>query len=166
MYPKGCLAPVGVIAVAALVEFATVGSVALGQTICDSIGPDVIVGDIVGVDNYSSSGTIEAFSVGTTSCNIGDEELLWIASSTQHPVIAQNMFRHNNGRFEQIGQAWLKHGFTALQNNACGCGCTPSGTGTRLGVGSRPAPRSTWTSTALSRARCRGAFDHTGLDEP
>lgn len=106
-----------------------------GGTVCGSIGPDVIVGEIPGVTNYSSSGGIEAFSIGTTSCNIGDEELAWFSQSTQHPVIGQNLFRLSNGRFEQIGQAWLKHGFTALQLDACGCGCQSSGTGNFLGVG-------------------------------
>ena len=110
-------------------------AVAGGDPPCDSTGPDVIVGELTGTSNYASSGGVEAFAVGTTSCNIGDAELLWIASNNQHPVIAQNFFRLKAGRFEQIGQSWLKHGFTALQNNACGCGCTSSGTGSRLGVG-------------------------------
>ncbi len=43
---------------------------------------------------------------------------------------------NNNERFEQIGQSWLKHAFTALQGNACSFGCTPSSSGgSRLGVG-------------------------------
>ena len=124
---------------AAVTSFAlllVIAASADAQTDCDSaVGPDVIVGELVGVTNYSSNGGIEAFAIGTTSCNIGDEELLWIANSNQHPVIGQNLFRLKGGRFEQVGQAWLKHGFTALQQNACGCGCNPSGTGTRLGVG-------------------------------
>src|SRR4030095_699627 len=57
-----------------------------------------------------------------------------------HPVIPQNLYRMsgsatNDERFEQIGQSWLKHAFTALQNNICGFGCTPSGTGSLLGAG-------------------------------
>ncbi len=103
------------------------GQPALGQTVCDSIGPDVIVGEIPGAANYSSVGGIEAFSIGTTACNIGDDILLWTDNSTFHPVIGQNMFRLKDARFEQIGQAWLKHGFAALQNDACGCGCIDSG---------------------------------------
>ncbi|MEE9211042.1 MAG: hypothetical protein V3U29_00125, partial [Phycisphaeraceae bacterium] len=111
------------------------GRAQAGGTVCNSIGPDVIVGVITGPSNYPSSGGIEAFAIGTTSCNIGDQELDWFDNSILHPVIGQNLFRLNNGRFEQIGQAWLKHGFFALQGNACGCGCIASPDGTHLGVG-------------------------------
>jgi len=98
------------------------------------VGPDVIVGDLVDLSNYASLGGIEAFAVGTTSCNIGDKNLEWISGTNHHPLIAQNMFRLKNGRFEQIGQSWLKHAFTALTENACGCGCNGDG-GSVLGVG-------------------------------
>jgi hypothetical protein len=99
-------------------------------------GPDVIVGELNGMDSYGTDGSgIYAYSVGTTSCNIGNQVLNWIASTNQHPVIAQNIFRVKNGRFEQIGQSWLKHGFTALQQSLCSA-CTPNpGGGSGLGVG-------------------------------
>jgi len=115
------------------------GSILYGQ--CDpgggqgGTGADVIVGDLVGTQSYGNSGGYYAFSVGTTSCNIGTEELLWISSTNEHPVIGQNMYRLKDGRFEQIGMSWLKHGFTALQGNICNCGCVSSGSGSRLGVG-------------------------------
>ncbi|NCG12366.1 MAG: hypothetical protein GWP38_03365, partial [Planctomycetia bacterium] len=115
------------------------GSILHGQ--CDpgggqgGTGADVIVGDLVGTQSYGNSGGYYAFSVGTTSCNIGTEELLWISSTNEHPVIGQNMYRLKDGRFEQIGMSWLKHGFTALQGNICNCGCVSSGSGSRLGVG-------------------------------
>ena len=117
----------GAIGAAGAIVCLGAGQPALGQTVCDSIGPDVIVGEIPGAANYSSVGGIEAFSIGTTACNIGDDILLWADNSTFHPVIGQNMFRLKDARFEQIGQAWLKHGFAALQNDACGCGCSHSG---------------------------------------
>ena len=103
---------------------------------CDpaAVGPDVIVGDLSGISDWGAVGSVAAYSLGTTSCNIGDQELNWIASTNDHPVIAQNIYRLEEGRFEQIGQSWLKHGFTALQQELC-CDCISSGTGSRLGVG-------------------------------
>lgn len=98
-------------------------------------GPDVIVGEIYGIQNYGAAGGFNAYSVGTRSCNIGTATLEWIASTNKHPVIGQNLFRLKDGRFDQIGMSWLKHGFTALQNNVCGCGCINSGTGSALGIG-------------------------------
>jgi len=106
-----------------------------GGTECDRLGgPDVIVGDLIDIRNYSSVGGIEAFAVGTTSCNVGDDDLIWVAHTNQHPVIGQNMYRLKDGRFEHIGLSWLKHGFNALTQNACGCGCSGVG-GSVLGVG-------------------------------
>ncbi len=96
-------------------------------------GADVIVGDIVGTTNYSAVGSIDAFSCGTTSCNIGDTPLDWIDNTNLHPVIGQNAYRLYNNRFVQIGQSWLKHGFLALNGGLCStCQTTPT---TSLGVG-------------------------------
>jgi len=110
---------------------------ALGQA-------DVIVGDLTGPLNsdgigprlWGSVGDTTAYSVGTTSCNTGDVALDWFQFNPNHPVIAQNMFRIKDGRIEQIGMAWVKHGLCALQQNLCG-GCQPVGPGCQplLGVG-------------------------------
>lgn len=99
-------------------------------------GPDVIVGVIENfVESYGSAGGFHAYSVGTVSCNIGTQNLQWVASNSNHPVIAQNLYRLRNGRFEQVGLSWLKHGFLALADNDCGCGCQNPGNGSLLGVG-------------------------------
>ena len=104
-------------------------------------GPDVIVGDLPSMQQFGTTGTQVGLGVGTTSCNNGNVELNWFQlPNIDHPVIPQNLYRMSGGatndeRFEQIGQSWLKHAFTALQQNACSFGCTSSGTGTRLGVG-------------------------------
>jgi hypothetical protein len=92
-------------------------------------GPDVIVGDLYDPQNYTTGSAINgmrAYAVGTISCNLGDDPLTWISDNNQHPVISQNMYRLLDGRFEQIGQAWLKHGFCALQGPVCSA-CTPGG---------------------------------------
>lgn len=99
-----------------------------------STGPDVIVGDLTGPANYTATGGIDAFSVGTTSCNIGSVWLNWFSGTNQHPIIPQNMYRLKNGRFEQIGQSWMKHGFFALSQSLC-CTCSGTTDGTHLGVG-------------------------------
>jgi hypothetical protein len=95
--------------------------------------PDVLVGELVGTQNYGTVGGITAYSVGTTSCNLGSCWLNWISSTPEHPVIGQNLYRLKGGRFEQIGQAWLKHGFTALTGSVCAT-CVPPPNGSHLGV--------------------------------
>ncbi len=99
-------------------------------------GPDVIVGGVPDVSKWGASGGIAAYSFGSTSCNIGSVQLDWVASSNQHPVIPQNAYRLKNGRFEQIGMSFVKHGFCALQQSLCGP-CTPAGPGCPqlLGIG-------------------------------
>ena len=117
--------------------FSTLGGITVAQT-----SPDVIVGDLTGPAYWGGNGSVTAISIGTTSCNIGTQPLTWIANTPVHPVIGQNMFRLKNGRFEQIGMSWLKHGFTALQQSLCGS-CNPWPNGTALGVGcSDPYPAS------------------------
>ncbi len=103
-----------------------------------STGPDVIVGDITGPTNYNPTGGLDAISLGTDSCNLGDVWLNWFAGTNQHPVIGGNLYRYRvqagSGRFEQIGQSWLKHGFYALSGNLCCTNCNATD-GTHLGVG-------------------------------
>ncbi|MCB1032803.1 MAG: hypothetical protein KDD47_03095 [Acidobacteria bacterium] len=107
-------------------------------------GPDVIVFNVSGTTNHGSSGGFRGYSIGTTSCNLGNQPLWWcndagdtFCNVNQHPVIAQNMFRLKDGRFEQIGMSWLKHGFTSLNspNAECGTCVQPPHGGDQLGVG-------------------------------
>src|SRR6184192_1069843 len=103
-------------------------------------GPDVIVGDLPAVQQFGSAGTQVGVAVATTSCNAGTIDLDWFQlPNTDHPVIPQNLYRMSGGadnteRFEQIGQSWLKHAFTALTNNDCNYGCNGVG-GSHLGSG-------------------------------
>lgn len=106
-----------------------------GQVACNRpVGPDVIVSDIPETTSYGSVGGISAFAIGTTSCNVGNENLQWVGTTNQHPVIAQNMYQLHDGRIRQIGMSWLKHGFVAFSQNLCDCGCNGEG-GNVLGVG-------------------------------
>lgn len=105
-----------------------------GGEVAGVIGPDVIVGGLDGIAKWGTVSGVTAYSIATTSCNIGDMPLLWIASTNEHPVIAQNLYRLKDGRFEQIGMSWLKHGFFALSLSLCQT-CTEQTDGSRLGVG-------------------------------
>jgi len=79
---------------------------------------------------------IASFAVGTISCNIGDEPATWLSLTNQHPVIAQNLYRLKDDRFEQIGLSWVKHGFFAQTGTLCGeCTPPPGPMGSQLGVG-------------------------------
>jgi hypothetical protein len=97
-------------------------------------GPDVQVFSLHDINYYGTLGGIAAYAVGTTSCNRGDAPVQWTASNNLHPVIAQNMYRVRGGRFEQIGQSWLKHGFLSVNGNSCGTCVQPPGGGSQLGV--------------------------------
>jgi len=97
-------------------------------------GPDVIVGNISDMAQFG--GTVNGkvgVAVGTDSCNAGTVDLDWFAlPNNDHPVIPQNLYRMSGGagnsdRFEQIGQSWLKHAFTAASSNTCGFGCNGVG---------------------------------------
>lgn len=140
-----------------------------------SIGPDVIVGG-VGVSgengsnqsdvvSFTPTGAIRAYSLATTSCNIGTADLSWTTCGqlsnpvcAQHPVISQNLYRLKNGRFEQLGQSWLKHGFCALDETLCSPSCPQDGCGV-LGPGcSDPYTASRNSGPGLGRKSDVNAF--------
>ena len=93
------------------------------------IGPDVIVSTIgTTFGEYGIVSGTGAYAVTTVSCNVGDQNAIWIdctsgANCNQHPVIGTQLYRFKtvNGatRFEQIGMSWLKHGFCAADAPNC-----------------------------------------------
>jgi hypothetical protein len=134
--PLGVLAPWALLLAAALPA----------QT--PTTGPDVTVIELTDMENYGSAGGYRGYSVGTDSCNVGNQPVNWCdegscgpLNSSQHPVIAQGLYRLKSGRFEQIGMSWLKHGFLSLNstNSTCQTGhpscTTPPLGGSQLGVG-------------------------------
>lgn len=131
-----------------LVALGVAGAASLTVGAGGSTGPDVTVYSLPGTTNWGASGGVRGYSVGTTSCNIGDAPLNWCnngggcgagTTDEDHPVIGQNLYRLKDGRFEQLGMSWLKHGFTSLNNSASGCGdgscASPPLGGDQLGVG-------------------------------
>src|SRR4051812_36495657 len=99
-----------------------------------SNGPDVIVGQLTDAYNWGAVGDVGGYSLGTLACNIGNEVVLWEPLNSDHPAIVQNVYRLRNGRFEQIGMSWAKHGFFAETDNFC-CTCQDPHNGARLGIG-------------------------------
>ncbi|MBS0196963.1 MAG: hypothetical protein JSR77_09405 [Planctomycetes bacterium] len=99
-----------------------------------TLGPDVWIEDLTDVAYYATLNGISSYAVGTDACNQGDTPVEWQADNNRHPVIAQNLFRLANGRFEQLGQSWLKHGFASTNSGACGTCVRPPNGGAQLGV--------------------------------
>ena len=132
-------------------------------------GPDVIGGDLSSLQQFGSSGTQVGLAMGTNTCNSGDQELNFFAMpNTDHPVLAQNLYRMsggtaNNERFEQIGQSWGAHAFFALQSNGCSFGCTPASDGTHLGVGCSTADTASINSGPLNLGSRAWLNPFTGL---
>ena len=109
-----------------------------GTSVADddaSVGPDIVTFDVYEPYLWGTVGNTTAYSVGTESCNRGDEPAAWISSTNEHPAIAQNLYRLKDGRLEQIGMSWLKHGFLSLNQDECDTCVYPPGGGSQLGVG-------------------------------
>ncbi|MBY0313800.1 MAG: hypothetical protein K2W85_17180 [Phycisphaerales bacterium] len=113
--------------------------------------PDIIVSSVGGSYDttgnsailiYGASGGVGSYAIGSDSCNIGAAPGIWIDAGTyqnQHPVIGGQIYRLFNGRFEQIGSGWLKHGFCAA--DSCSSGNSSGGQQGCLNVGGNPPGR-------------------------
>jgi hypothetical protein len=95
----------------------------------------------------------------------------------EHPGITQSLYRMMGDRFEQVGTAWVKHGFFALANSQCtpcqggsaqgkflGIGCSDtygtSNNGNRLYLG----PRDEWNPHTAEWEACGSFFDGVPVD--
>jgi hypothetical protein len=99
-------------------------------------GSDIYVWSIDGssISKYGTIDGVTAYAMSTTSCNEGDEWAVWLSNVNQHPLVSQNLFRITDGRFEQIGMAWLKHTWCAADFSSCGTG-SPNGTCSYMTIG-------------------------------
>ena len=100
---------------------------------------DVSLGILSSISLAGREGTFptgrNGLTMSTTSCNLGNVDVPWLQPMQEdHPVIAMALYRLLNGRLEQIGVSWLKHGFFALSNNQCTT-CEHPSDGSFLGVG-------------------------------
>jgi hypothetical protein len=117
-------------------------------------------------------------STSTTSCNVGNVQVPWQAPMAEnHPGITQSLYRSMGNRFEQVGTAWVKHGFFALASSQCttcqggspqglflGIGCSDtygtSNNGNRLYLG----PRDEWNPHTADWEACGSFFDGVPVD--
>jgi hypothetical protein len=122
--------------------------VAQDPNACDVAGeyPDLIVGKLDSIGRFGAVDGITAYAIAATSCNLGTCWVNWFFGTEDHPVFAQNIFRLQDGRFEQIGQSWVAHRFFALSSTFCEPGCLPTN-GQHLGVNCSSSNAATTTGT-------------------
>lgn len=143
---------------------------------------DVRLGILSGITSQGHVGTFPNGRVGlsssTTSCNVGDVTVPWLQPMNEnHPGITQCLFREMDGRFEQVGAAWIKHGFFALSNSQCTACQGGSPQGVFLGVGCSDtygtsnngdrfylAPRDEWNPFTAEWEACGSFFDGLPMD--
>jgi hypothetical protein len=139
------------LAIAAAATVSSSAASAVGPGV-PTTGPDVTINRLNDVATYASGATdgTVGYTVGTTSCNIGDVPVNWcdnaggcggVMRPEQHPVIAMGVYRLKANRLEQIGMSWLKHGFVSTNSNegdfcklGTSCQSPPQG-GNQLGIG-------------------------------
>lgn len=109
---------------APLIAAATLAGV-IPAALANVPGPDVVQTQLGwiddSVDTYGPVGGISALSTGTFSCNPGDADLPWAGFTSEHPVLVQNLYAYEDGRFVQLGMSWAKHvNFVVAQPPSCG----------------------------------------------
>ncbi len=83
-----------------------------------SEGPDLKVTGMDGIVQVEREGDAVAISMETTLCNVGSEPVDWYRNpDPRHPFLVFNAYRLWGGRLVQIGQSWVKHGFSASQQD-------------------------------------------------
>ncbi len=95
---------------------------------------DLIVGDISSTSSYVIGGSPKAYSLGLAFCNLGDAPASFNADTFEHPIVTQHMYSLQNGQFEQIGQAWVQHLSSVVEQALCST-CNPTGDPSLLGAG-------------------------------
>jgi len=116
-----------------------VGAVAAGDGGGDGAGgagPDVLYSDCTQIWQWGALGGIQAYSLGSHTCNIGNGNLFWGITHNGTPALGMNAYRLENGRLMQIGMSFAKHSANAGATPGCGVDCNGQG-GTVLGVGCR-----------------------------
>lgn len=108
-----------------------------------SVGGDVLHTDTTTVSNYGPIGGVVAYSLGSNTCNVGNQNINWTNNGT--PGFAMNMYRLKDGRMTQIGLSFVKTACCAAAGNGCNLSCNGQG-GSVLGAGCLDVYSSGWNA--------------------
>ena len=97
-------------------------------------GPDVVIADIFETTRWGTRDGFTAYTLGNYSCNLGTSPANWYRDTPNHPVFGQAIYRLKDGRFEQVGQGFVKHAFAVSSFNYCGTCQFPPNPNQQLGV--------------------------------
>src|SRR5215469_1642330 len=103
-----------------------------GAGLARGAGPDVTLYDIPDVGAYGVVGGIAGFAIGSSTCNIGNANLIWASGGT--PALAMNAYRLKDGRLTQIGLGFCKTACCAAAGSGI-CGTCNGVGGSMLGAG-------------------------------
>jgi hypothetical protein len=126
-------------------------------------GPDVIYSECTSIMNYGQVGGIRAYALGSNTCNIGNQNLLWLDNGT--PGLAMNAYRLHDGRLIQIGQSWVKTACCAAAGQGCGVPCNGQG-GNVLGAGCLDVYSAGWNGGQSNLSPRSGINAYTGTFGP
>lgn len=99
-------------------------------------GADITISSMSGIRQMGRLSGEVSLSMQSTICNMGSDAVDWYSNpDPRHPFLVFNLFRLHDGRLEQLGQSWAKHGFAASQTSGvCGLTCRRDSDG-NLGSG-------------------------------
>ncbi len=123
-----------------------------------SNGPDVVYTEIGSISNYGAVGGIRGYALGSWTCNIGNQDLLWNNNGT--PGLGMNAYRLHGGRLEQIGISWVKTA-CCVANGSCGGSCSSGAPGT-LHPGCRDIYSSGWNGSQSRMGPRSGINPYSG----
>jgi hypothetical protein len=98
------------------------------------VGPDVVLSESTDLTNWGVVNGIHGYSLASSTCNIGSQNLNWGFSHNGTPAVAMNAYRLYQGKLIQLGQGFPKFSCCAGASNGCGTSCNGVG-GSQLGVG-------------------------------
>jgi hypothetical protein len=110
----------------------------LPDIVVSGIGSTLVLYGTLDIDPGPGTQFVSGYALPNTYCNIGESDAITMDCQSgpqcnQHPVIGQNVFRLRDGRFEQLGQAWLFHEYCAADQPGCGEPYGPNGSCDFLG---------------------------------